>query len=80
MVQEYLNKLIATLTLQKKLPDCCYLTKDIHLWPDFHGNRSPIADPSLLGMVSGLTMTMDEENLAIVYLATLQALSVSIHK
>lgn len=27
------------------------LTNDIHVWPDFHGNRSPLADPSLLGMV-----------------------------
>ena len=27
------------------------LTENIHVWPDFHGNRSPLADPSLLGMV-----------------------------
>lgn len=27
------------------------LTKDIHVWPDFHGNRSPLADPNLKGMV-----------------------------
>lgn len=27
------------------------LAKDIHVWPDFHGNRSPLADPKIKGMV-----------------------------
>lgn len=36
---------------QKGLKNISYLTKDIHVWPDFHGNRSPLADPSLKGMV-----------------------------
>lgn len=27
------------------------LTQDLHIWPDFHGNRSPLADPNLKGMV-----------------------------
>jgi len=27
------------------------LTADVHVWPDFHGNRSPLADPRLKGMV-----------------------------
>jgi len=27
------------------------LTEDFHVYPDFHGNRSPIADPTLKGMV-----------------------------
>lgn len=28
------------------------LTSSLHVWPDFHGNRSPLADPTLKGMVS----------------------------
>lgn len=36
---------------QKGLKNISYLTKDIHVWPDFHGNRSPLADPTLKGMV-----------------------------
>lgn len=36
---------------QKGLKNVSYLTKDIHVWPDFHGNRSPLADPTLKGMV-----------------------------
>ena len=29
-----------------------FLTVDLHVWPDFHGNRSPLADLTLKGMVS----------------------------
>lgn len=52
------------------------LTKDFHVWPDFHGNRSPLADPTMKGMIIGLTIDRSEENLALLYLGTLQALSV----
>ena len=27
------------------------LGSSLHVWPDFHGNRSPLADPTLKGMV-----------------------------
>lgn len=54
-----------------------FLTRDLHVWPDFHGNRSPIADPLLKGTICGLTLQCDEENLALLYLATIQALGVS---
>lgn len=30
------------------------LTEDFHVYPDFHGNRSPVADPTLKGMVSNI--------------------------
>lgn len=33
------------------LSDICYLTKHLHVWPDFHGNRTPLADPTMKGMV-----------------------------
>lgn len=31
-----------------------FLTVDLHVWPDFHGNRSPLADLTLKGMVSDI--------------------------
>lgn len=36
--------------IKKSLP-VGFLTVDLHVWPDFHGNRSPLADLSLKGMV-----------------------------
>ncbi|GLH03762.1 uncharacterized protein GBIM_09616 [Gryllus bimaculatus] len=74
-IQTYLSNLLKDLAKKKGLESPAYLTSDIHVWPDFHGNRSPLADPSLLGMVSGLSLSSDEESLAILYLATVQALA-----
>ncbi|KAF6203914.1 hypothetical protein GE061_002252 [Apolygus lucorum] len=73
-VVEYLNDFLEKMSAEQKIP-VDLLTKDVHVWPDFHGNRSPIADPTLKGMVCGLELASGEEQLALLYLATLQALS-----
>ncbi|XP_031833907.1 FGGY carbohydrate kinase domain-containing protein [Nomia melanderi] len=74
-IQQYLSELLQAMADQKGLKNISYLTKEIHVWPDFHGNRSPLADPTLKGMVSGLSLSVDKENLALYYLATVQALT-----
>lgn len=74
-IQQYLSTLLQTMAEKKNIDNLSYLTKNVHVWPDFHGNRSPLADPTLKGMVSGLSLSVDEENLAILYLATIQALT-----
>ncbi len=51
------------------------LTRELHVLPYFHGNRSPRADPTLRGMVSGLRLTDSVDALAVVYLATVQAIA-----
>jgi len=51
------------------------LTRDRHVQPDFHGNRSPLAEPWRKGAISGLTLQSDADDLALDYLATLQALA-----
>ncbi|XP_065129027.1 FGGY carbohydrate kinase domain-containing protein isoform X3 [Paramisgurnus dabryanus] len=89
------------------------LTADLHVWPDFHGNRSPLADQTSRGMVTrrtslkhytsfhsvkhsddlkgliflavydvcwfsqivGLTLSQTLDDLALLYLATLQAIA-----
>ena len=58
-------------------------TRGVFVGPDFNGNRSPLADPSLRGSIIGLGPTGDNmratsiETLRILYLATVQALSYS---
>ena len=51
------------------------LTRELHVLPDFHGNRSPRADPSLRGMISGLKLTDSVDALAVLYLATIQGVA-----
>ena len=51
------------------------LTADVHILPDFHGNRSPRADPHARGMMSGLALDASFESLARQYLATIQAVA-----
>lgn len=51
------------------------ITAGLHVFPDFHGNRSPHADPDLTGMISGLTLSDTVDDLARLYLATLQGLA-----
>lgn len=51
------------------------LTADLHVQPDFIGNRAPLADPERRGAISGLTMRADAADLARQYLATVQALA-----
>jgi FGGY-family pentulose kinase len=51
------------------------LTQGLHVLPDHHGNRSPRADPTLRGMVSGLKLSDTEDALALLYLATIQGIA-----
>jgi FGGY-family pentulose kinase len=58
--------------------DCSFpaeLTRELHVQPDFHGNRSPRANPRLRGMISGLKLSDSVDSLALLYLATIQAVA-----
>jgi ribulose kinase len=74
-LHEYLHIQLRRLQQERQLADIAFLTRDVHVLPYFHGNRSPRADPSLLGVVSGLSLACDVSDLAVKYLATLQALA-----
>jgi len=51
------------------------IVRDLHVLPYHHGNRSPRADPSARGMVSGLTLSDTPEDVALWYYATIQAIA-----
>jgi FGGY-family pentulose kinase len=61
--------------LARGAPFPAALTRELHVLPYFHGNRSPRADPRLRGMISGLKLTDSVDALALVYLATVQAIA-----
>ncbi|MHA1566078.1 MAG: FGGY-family carbohydrate kinase, partial [Alphaproteobacteria bacterium] len=48
---------------------------DLHVLPDFHGNRSPLADPTALGAIFGLTLDASFDSLARLYYATAAAIA-----
>ncbi|CAF97610.1 unnamed protein product [Tetraodon nigroviridis] len=73
--EHYLNNHLSSMAGSLSALDL--LGSGLHVWPDFHGNRSPLADPTLKGMVIGLSLSQSLDDLALLYLATVQALAVS---
>lgn len=74
-IYEFLNRRLDALAGAKDVAFPAALTRELHVEPDFHGNRSPRADPTLRGMISGLKLSADVDDLARLYLATVQAVA-----
>jgi len=72
-IYELLNARLAVLAKNHSIPAA--LTRDLHVQPDFHGNRSPRANPTLRGAMSGLTLSATADDLALQYLAAIQAVA-----
>ncbi|XP_060900252.1 FGGY carbohydrate kinase domain-containing protein isoform X1 [Labrus mixtus] len=72
-IYSYLNSHLSLMANSPSAVDL--LGSSLHVWPDFHGNRSPLADPTLKGMVIGLQLSQTLDDLALLYLATVQALA-----
>ncbi len=50
----------------------------LHVLPDFHGNRSPLGDPSALGVISGLSMEGTFDGLCRLYWRTAVGLALGL--
>lgn len=72
-VYEVLAEVLEKLAADVEFP--AMLTRHLHVQPDFHGNRSPRANPNARGMIAGLRLSDSLEDLAILYLATVQAVA-----
>ncbi|MCC6319806.1 MAG: FGGY-family carbohydrate kinase [Phycisphaerales bacterium] len=71
-VHELLNKRLGALAGRGPVSR---LTRNFHVLGDHHGNRSPRADPHARGIVSGLSLNRTLDELAVWYLATVQAVA-----
>lgn len=74
-VYDLLNNRLLELAEEKKLDDVGFLTRDLHVLPYFHGNRSPRANPFLTGGIVGLKLSSTFDDLALLYLATIQSVA-----
>ena len=54
------------------------LARRLHVLPDFHGNRSPLADPHALGVVSGLAIDSSFDGLCALYWRTAVAIALGL--
>ncbi|NLU15442.1 MAG: FGGY-family carbohydrate kinase [Serratia liquefaciens] len=72
-IYEVLNALLRRMAGEPE--EIAFLTQDIHMLPYFHGNRSPRANPTLTGTLTGLKLSRTPEDMALHYLATIQAIA-----
>ncbi|CAH1127949.1 unnamed protein product [Ceutorhynchus assimilis] len=76
-IHKYLNKILKSMAQKSKQKDRAFLSKHLHISPDYDGNRCPLGDPRIRGMFSGLTFSRSQESLALIYLAAMQSVAYS---
>lgn len=69
---DYLNNRLEELRKEANAPSISYLARHFFLVGDYHGNRSPIADPRMRGAVVGLSMDSSVDGLTLIYYAALE--------
>jgi FGGY-family pentulose kinase len=74
-IYQLLNDRLDVLAKSAGVAHPAELTRDLHIQPDFHGNRSPRANPTLKGVISGLSLSASADDLALLYLAAIQAVA-----
>lgn len=76
LLEEALDAQMEAAGMQRTSPSSyALLVRHMHMYPDFHGNRSPLADSTLRGMLSGLDLDRSRADLARKYVLTLEAIA-----
>ncbi|TFK28625.1 ribitol kinase [Coprinopsis marcescibilis] len=75
-IYDVLHQSLESLRVERGVGSYTELTKDLHVYPDFHGNRSPIADPRMRGSIIGLDLDTSLTSLALLYHATLTSIAI----
>ncbi|GAA5977753.1 hypothetical protein JCM11641_001398 [Rhodosporidiobolus odoratus] len=70
-----LTEMLEEMVKEKKAPFMSWLTRDMYLYPDLHGNRSPLADVDMRGMLIGMQLDKTVGDLALRYYATGEAIA-----
>ncbi|KAA1123626.1 hypothetical protein PGTUg99_021794 [Puccinia graminis f. sp. tritici] len=71
----FLNNTLKQAQQDKKAPFLTYLTRYYYLYLDLHGNRSPLADNAMKGMLIGMSLDKGVMDLALRYLITCEAIA-----
>ncbi|KZT27079.1 Pentulose kinase [Neolentinus lepideus HHB14362 ss-1] len=74
-IHEVLNDTLVAMKDENNVETFTELTKDLHFYPDLHGNRSPIADPRMRGAIMGLSLDAGLGDLARKFNVTLEAIA-----
>ncbi|EIN10230.1 Pentulose kinase [Punctularia strigosozonata HHB-11173 SS5] len=74
-IHAVLQSLLEELRDKDGLGSFTEITKDMHFYPDLHGNRSPIADPRMRGSLVGLALDSTLHDLARKFNLTLEAIA-----
>ncbi|KWU47633.1 Pentulose kinase [Rhodotorula sp. JG-1b] len=70
-----LTEILERMVKEKGAPFMSYLTRDMYLYPDLHGNRCPLADNEMRGMLIGMQLDKTVGDLALRYYATGEAIA-----
>ncbi|WP_055049682.1 FGGY-family carbohydrate kinase [Devosia sp. A16] len=73
-----LHRRVIERVLQLRANEGDDLAPQLHVLPDFHGNRSPLAEPRALGVISGLSLDSDFDSLCRLYWRTAVAIAVQV--
>jgi ribulose kinase len=74
------HQAIADRIAELRLAEGPAFAADLHVLPDFHGNRSPLADASAFGVISGLTLEADFDSLCRLYWRTAVAIGLGVRQ